>query len=284
MTALAKRKLKKLLASLRLLGLVDYLLFMKDKLLSWRANSAYIMRTGALRRPADLCWDAHNTTNLELIDRLGKLHVVPYLSILDRAFPQSQKRLKIYEWGAGPGRLLLQFDRLRQERLDGFELFGSDFNLRTVQFMSKHISSIDYRPNQLMPPLGCFEDQPDGFDFIYSFSVFTHLPEVAYCAWLNELLGLLTPGGVFCFTVNGDSISAYLGGIARDKYDRNKYVYFPGSSEGKKNSISHVSRAYVENSLPNGFEIYEFIPGGYNEAFYQDFFAIRKCIIDPLGE
>ncbi|MEI6828815.1 MAG: class I SAM-dependent methyltransferase [Synechococcaceae cyanobacterium ELA445] len=284
MAALAKRKLKKILVSLKLLGLADYLLFIKDKLLCLRANSLYIARTGALRRPADICWDAHNTTNLELIDRLGELHFAPFLSILDSAFPQSQKCLKIFEWGAGPGRLLLQFDRLRQQRPNAFELFGSDYNAKTVRFMSKYVSSIDYRANRLMPPLGCFEDQPDGFDFIYSFSVFTHLTEAAYCAWLKELLDLLTPGGIFCFTVNGDALSAYLHGNARQMYDLGEYVYFPGSSEGKKNSISHVSRAYVENSLPECCEIFEFIPGGCNEAFFQDLFAIRKCISAPLGE
>lgn len=276
MNSSQKRNIKFILCYLKLLGLLDYLLFVKDYLLSWRANRVYINK-GNLCMPADLCWDAYNTTNLELIDRLGELHFVPFLSILDRTFTSMQRPLKIFEWGAGPGRLLLQFDRYRQQSLRPIELFGSDFNEKSVSFMSENVPQIDYRLNSIMPPLGFFLEKFDGFDYIYAFSVFTHLNETAFIAWVTELLGLLSPGGIFCFTVNGDFISSYLGGIHIKMYDRGEYVYFPGSSLGKKNSISHVSRAYVENCLPEGFELFEFIPGGLFEAFSQDLFAIKRC-------
>lgn len=55
-------------------------------------------------------------------------------------------------------------------------------------------------------------DDPDAlpidgsFDLINVTSLFTHLPEPAFEAWLARLISLLTPRGVLCFTVHDRSI------------------------------------------------------------------------------
>jgi len=44
-----------------------------------------------------------------------------------------------------------------------------------------------------MPPMS-YEDNM--FDFVYSISIFTHLPEDMQFAWLQELQRITKPGGI----------------------------------------------------------------------------------------
>jgi len=44
-------------------------------------------------------------------------------------------------------------------------------------------------------------DPPQRFDFIWVASLFSHLPQALFDAWLAKLLALLTPRGVLCFSV-----------------------------------------------------------------------------------
>lgn len=47
---------------------------------------------------------------------------------------------------------------------------------------------------------------PGTFDAILVTSLFTHLPEERFVAWLRMLLGLLSPGGVLAFSVHGEHV------------------------------------------------------------------------------
>lgn len=44
------------------------------------------------------------------------------------------------------------------------------------------------------------------FDAILVTSLFTHLPEERFVAWLRRLMGLLAPGGILAFSVHGPSV------------------------------------------------------------------------------
>jgi SAM-dependent methyltransferase len=44
------------------------------------------------------------------------------------------------------------------------------------------------------------------FDAILVTSLFTHLPEASFVAWLGRLHGLLAPGGLLAFSVHGESV------------------------------------------------------------------------------
>lgn len=44
-------------------------------------------------------------------------------------------------------------------------------------------------------------DPPQRFDFIWVASLFSHLPQALFDAWLAKLMALLTPRGVLCFSV-----------------------------------------------------------------------------------
>jgi SAM-dependent methyltransferase len=46
------------------------------------------------------------------------------------------------------------------------------------------------------------------FDAILVTSLFTHLPEERFVAWLGRLLGLLAPGGLLAFSVHGEELLA----------------------------------------------------------------------------
>ena len=58
-----------------------------------------------------------------------------------------------------------------------------------------------FRRESTRPPLAYCAGQ---FDFIYSLSVFTHMPETMQYAWVNELRRVLKPGGYLLVTTHGE--------------------------------------------------------------------------------
>jgi SAM-dependent methyltransferase len=61
--------------------------------------------------------------------------------------------------------------------------------------------------NQPAPPIMGLTEQ---FDLIYAYSVFSHLSEKYFRAWIDYLLGLLRPGAYLVFTTRGRSFIDHL--------------------------------------------------------------------------
>jgi SAM-dependent methyltransferase len=99
----------------------------------------------------------------------------------------------IFEFGCGKGRLLAHIHRL----LPGVQISGCDVLSESLELCKRRIPAGRFWKNQVRPPLGC---DPERFDLIYSYSVFTHLAEDNHIAWLRELARLLKPGGAMIHT------------------------------------------------------------------------------------
>jgi hypothetical protein len=46
---------------------------------------------------------------------------------------------------------------------------------------------------------------PKQFDFIFVLSLFSHLPDKLFAAWLSRLSDMLSPGGFLMFTTHGEA-------------------------------------------------------------------------------
>ncbi|MFC1490890.1 class I SAM-dependent methyltransferase, partial [Candidatus Latescibacterota bacterium] len=176
--------------------------------------------------------------------------------------------IKICEWGCGPVRLLRHFDYHLKDY--NVELFGTDYNKKTIKWCKRNFPDITFIDNQLHPPL----DFPDNYlDAIYCVSVFTHLSRELQIEWLNECLRVIKPDGIFLMTVHGDSCSKKLLKYEQDDYKSGGYVMRGKVKEGKRNFVSYNNPSYIRNVLLKDADILEFIPGGRNN---QDMWIIKK--------
>lgn len=114
---------------------------------------------------------------------------------------------KMLDFASGYGRLtrLLVHERLADEVTvsdileGGMEFQARQFGVRTI------LSTTD--------PMGY--DAPEKYDLIFVASLFTHLPEATFLAWLRRLAELLTPSGLLVFSVHDELLAPepFAGGI-----------------------------------------------------------------------
>jgi len=128
----------------------------------------------------------------------------------------------ILYFGCGLGRLTAYLPGIAQRA----SLFGCDVDVDSVAVCRRQCPSGTFYVNAPQVPL---EYEDDQFDFIWSYSVFTHFSEPAHEMWLKELARVLAPGGVMLHTTHS---SEYLQCVATfspaalDKY------HLPNGVEG----------------------------------------------------
>jgi cyclopropane fatty-acyl-phospholipid synthase-like methyltransferase len=101
----------------------------------------------------------------------------------------------ILDFGCGDGRLLAHLVRLAPAA----SICGVDVLPAAVARCRRRFPRCRFEVGPVTPPLRL---DGDGFDLILSYSVFTHLSEANHKAWLEELAGLLRPGGVMAHTIH----------------------------------------------------------------------------------
>jgi Methyltransferase domain. len=80
------------------------------------------------------------------------------------------------------------------------KVYGTDYNRKLIDWCRQCLPFAEFETNELSPPLAYRDAQ---FDFIYAFSVFTHLTESLQQGWLAELSRVLKPGGHLFLTTQG---------------------------------------------------------------------------------
>ncbi len=120
----------------------------------------------------------------------------------------------ILDFGCGCGRFLIPLSYL----MPPGKLSGTDIDEQAIQWLQENYRCFhNLNVNGFAPPT----KYADGtFDFVYSISIFTHLPEEMQHAWLKELARIIRPGGYGVFTVHGENCFHHL----VRKTDRNELL------------------------------------------------------------
>lgn len=163
----------------------------------------------------------------------------------------------VLDFGCGAGRIARWL--APEVEADGGRFLGFDLNRRLVGWCAANLPG-RYAVNRLAPPLDL---AASGLDFVYAFSVLTHLEEPTARAWLAELARVLKPGALALVTFHDEDYAAAWGPPeVRARLEREPYVVWNRALEGSNYLSAWTTRAHFLSLAAAAFEPLEVIPGG----------------------
>lgn len=179
--------------------------------------------------------------------------------------------LRILDWGCGPGRVVRHLPEVFGSR---GEYYGCDPNERSIDWCTKALAEIDFRPSGLMPPL----DYPVAyFDLLYGISIFTHLSEAAHQAWIEELDRILKPGGLALLTTHGPIYEKKLTPSERASYQEGVLIVRGKVQEGHRVFTAFQPPGYWRELVAPYFKV-EYYQAGETKSWglEQDVWVMKK--------
>lgn len=216
--------------------------------------------------PEHLRLRVHGGRDLDGYLRLGQTIAHDLNELLRSGTISVPSNARVLDFGSGPGRVVTW---LRQQHAD-WQLHGTDIDAEAIAWARANLGDVGaFECNLPMPPLG----YADGyFDFIYSISIFTHLPEEMQNAWLKELARVTKPGGYLALTTHAEhllppSVSMPSSGFF--------YSVGPGT-DGLPGfyQTSFQTSEYIQRVWGEYFRIEQILPRGL--AQHQDLVVCRK--------
>lgn len=164
--------------------------------------------------------------------------------LLRLAFGERAGAVDILDFACGFGRSL-RF--LTQSAVRG-RVWAADVQREAVDFVVRefgvHGIYSAYEPGDFRPDRA--------FDFVWVASLFSHLPERLFLAWLRQLAGVLTPQGIVCFSVHDECLLA-----PGEALGEGGIKYVPMSEieelDSRAYGTTHVSEAFVARAIGDAF-------------------------------
>jgi 2-polyprenyl-3-methyl-5-hydroxy-6-metoxy-1,4-benzoquinol methylase len=180
---------------------------------------------------------------------------------------------KIYDFGCGCGRVVRALKTLNPSVV----CHGSDIDAEAISWLQQNYSKFaEFSVN----PSATRTIHPDNhFDFVYSISVFTHLPEDMQFFWLSELQRIVKPNGFLLLTTHGEKHYREFTSVMKDKgffYNNPKFGYNYGKSIGLPDFYqnSYHSHDYIRKEWSRYFIIKDILTLGLDN--HQDVVILQK--------
>lgn len=241
-----------------------------------------------------------NTTGLAGRQALVQAHgfYADLCTILEESMNEIQPGWDLLDFGSCWGRI----SRLFMRDVPLANIHGLDIEKMFVDECRHLFRSEKFQICSPMPPSPV---RNSSVDLIVAYSVFSHLSEGAFVAWVSEFHRILRSGGILAFTTRNkafidycaalkghvDSLAGYPKALAsmlpdivaaKRRYDSGELVFVTGqglSGGGAMNDAFYgetfIPRAYVERAFVEMFEILNFKEIG--EAYDQALFVLKKC-------
>lgn len=262
-----KQRLGKLLRSLYLIYLFDYLRFIYHYTKTFRRRKQFVNRfPNVVLPPAylvyesfDMNYDTYYTGSHETAK-----WVLSHFS-RHREF----KEVNILDWGCGPARIVRHLPGLLN---DTCKIYGTDYNPTTINWCRKSIPGVNFNLNLIQPPLPYVNNS---FDFIYGISIFTHLTEELHGQWFDELVRISKPGGIIFLTLQGNAFKAKLTESENESFDKGNLIIRGKTRVGHRTYSAYQPPSYV-HKLFEGHTILEHHPGDISKGKpQQDIWLIK---------
>lgn len=146
--------------------------------------------------PASLRYLVSESISIRTFEEVGSASAKNLQSLLAKYGRPLSTFEKVLDFGCGCGRTLRWF---AAEPLS-VKFYGTDTNMAAIEWCRRHLKFATFVVNERLPPLPFPEST---FDLVYSISVFTHLDEPDFLAWIEEIKRVLRPGGLLVLTLHG---------------------------------------------------------------------------------
>lgn len=144
---------------------------------------------------------------------------------------------------------------------------------RALRWCKGNLKFAEFQVNNLSSRLPY---EPETFDFIYAYSVFTHLSESSQFFWINELSRVLKPGGYVYFTTHGDSFLSQLSAEEKEAFLDGQLVVRGAEQSGSNTCSTYHPTAFVRGNLAQDFSVLDFIPGRAEGDLLHDIYLLMK--------
>jgi len=159
----------------------------------------------------------------------------------------------ILDFGCGCGRVLRA---VHAGRVPSQQLYGTDIDVEAIDWCRKnYAAAAKFSANPALPPTGYREEM---FDFVYSVSTFTHLPEEMQFSWLAELRRVTRAGGLLLLTTHGRKHIEKLPSAERETAIANGFWYcHAGNTAGLPGfyQVAYHMPEYIRQRWSEFFEI-----------------------------
>ena len=200
--------------------------------------------------------------------RRGRTASKTIREILERNGVEIERFNAILDFGCGVGRIMRHWGLLRRPAL-----YGTDYNPALVRWCEGNLKFAEFQVNSLS---GGLPYEAETFDFIYAFSVFTHLSEPLQFFWINELSRVLKPGGYIYFTTHGDFFFPQLSAEEKEAFLKGRLVVRGGEQSGSNTCSTYHPTAFVRERLARDFTVLDFTPGRAGGDILHDIYLLMK--------
>lgn len=265
-----RRLIKDLFRYCHLLPLFDQLHFWLDFLRNAARNLLFKWRHPEIQTPplrflhetyrCDLhqYWNDGMATAKEIIETVKPLM-------------HSTNDWQVLDWGCGVGRITRHLGELPQIS----SVTGIDINPGMIAWNRNHLPGIRFETITDKPPTLLHQDS---FDLMIGISVLTHIPCENEEGWLQEILRLLKPGGIFLFTTHGMAFRRIMSGAERRKFESGGCLTQSYEKNGHRMMTTIHHPELFEKKLRQTFDLLMFKDGASDPsaAGGQDLWIIRK--------
>ncbi|MBT3046486.1 MAG: class I SAM-dependent methyltransferase [Candidatus Thiodiazotropha sp.] len=217
--------------------------------------------------PGNLRLRVHGDESLQDFINVGKLLSYnlfsSFVSLTDK-----ESGNRVFDFGCGCGRVISFLARL----LGNNHFHASDIDHEAIAWCRENLADVgEFSVNSALPPLP-FEN--DYFDFVYSISVFTHLPEDMQTLWLAELQRVTRKGGYLLLTIHGEDLAPQA--IQQTLGDQGFFYSVSSGTDGLPGfyQTTFHTEQYVRRHWGSYFEIVRIVKRGILN--HQDLVICRK--------
>ena len=245
---------KKILLNFNLLPVIEQVNFFRQKLKNRKSNLEFKKNNPNVILPPDFYMYETFNLNYNKFYSNGK----PTAEWLTNLIKKHKKltNVSILDWGCGTGRILRHLPNVLES---SNSYYGTDYNKKYIKWCSENLNGINFKNNDLNPPLN-FKN--NSMDVIYGISIFTHLSEKLHFDWMKELTRVLKNEGILFFTTHGDVHKFKLLPKEQKIYNKGGLIVHKYKKEGNRLYAAYQSKKFFEKLCSqNNLKVLEHIPG-----------------------